>query len=262
MTKINKKYINKKYINKTHKKYKTNRTYKKYLSKQSKQKQYKGGSCGLSSLGQMPSNINGVNHTIPNTGPLLQPSGTIFSSSTAQRGGMCSCNNINGGGNMSEYKGGMCPCMLAGLGLLGGKKHKKNCKCVLCLAKRENQRTRKYKTTNNKYSMNGGNNLFGLSSKYWQPSNPGNGGNYYELNKYSPVDISRSIKALGGNPPFDGKNNMKGGNYSNSFFQDLQNTARQVQYGIGTTYNNLRGYSPPVNPLPFKDQLNNKLPFI
>lgn len=48
---------------------------------------------------------------------------------------------------------------------------------------------------------------------------------------------------------------MYGGN-SNFLSQDLVNVGRQIQYGLGSTYNAIRGYAAPVNPLPWKDQLN------
>jgi hypothetical protein len=42
---------------------------------------------------------------------------------------------------------------------------------------------------------------------------------------------------------------------SNFIGQDLLNLGRQFQYGVGSTYNAMRGYAAPVNPLPWKDQL-------
>jgi hypothetical protein len=47
---------------------------------------------------------------------------------------------------------------------------------------------------------------------------------------------------------------MYGGN-TNFLNQDLVNVGRQIQYGLGSTYNAIRGYTAPVNPLPWKDQL-------
>jgi hypothetical protein len=40
--------------------------------------------------------------------------------------------------------------------------------------------------------------------------------------------------------------------------QDLVNVGRELTYGLGSAYNTLAGYNRPVNPLPFKDQMNNK----
>jgi hypothetical protein len=38
------------------------------------------------------------------------------------------------------------------------------------------------------------------------------------------------------------------------FGQDLMNSARSVQYGLGSAYNTLRGYPIPVDPQPFSNQ--------
>lgn len=51
------------------------------------------------------------------------------------------------------------------------------------------------------------------------------------------------------------KKHKRGGNMSNFIGQDLLNLGRQFQYGVGSTYNAIRGYAAPVNPLPWKDQL-------
>jgi hypothetical protein len=39
--------------------------------------------------------------------------------------------------------------------------------------------------------------------------------------------------------------------------QDLVNLGRNAMFNIGSAYNGLNGYSAPVNPLPYKDQLVN-----
>ena len=43
--------------------------------------------------------------------------------------------------------------------------------------------------------------------------------------------------------------------------QDLLNLGRQFNFGIGSAYNALAGYSSPINPLPWKDQFPTKMPF-
>lgn len=48
------------------------------------------------------------------------------------------------------------------------------------------------------------------------------------------------------------KKSLKGG--SNMFGQDLLNSGRSIQYGLGSAYNTLLGYQPPVDPLPFSGQ--------
>ena len=40
--------------------------------------------------------------------------------------------------------------------------------------------------------------------------------------------------------------------------QDLLNLGRGMTYGLGSAYNSLSGYSTPINPLPYKDQLISK----
>jgi hypothetical protein len=71
---------------------------------------------------------------------------------------------------------------------------------------------------------------------------------------------------VGANPPFlnGGKRRQtrqrrqRGG--SNFMGQDLINLGRQFQFGLGSAYNALAGYSAPVNPLPWKDQLPSRMP--
>jgi hypothetical protein len=110
----------------------------------------------------------------------------------------------------------------------------------------------------------------GLVGKPWTPAVTGWPGvdgipgdrNYLALNDYNP-DISRQIISTGANPPFSiggGKGRtrkQRGGTLSNFLGQDLINLGRQFQFGLGSAYNGLSGYSSPVNPLPWKDQLQN-----
>jgi hypothetical protein len=123
----------------------------------------------------------------------------------------------------------------------------------------------------------------GLLGKPWTPNASGWPGvdgiamnrNHIGYNTYSPVDISRQMtdvfpnpfKLIGGrkNKKLNKKNKynktkkIRGGAMSNMLGQDLVNLGRQVQYGIGSAYNTVLGYPTPVNPLPWKDQLQNKL---
>ena len=85
------------------------------------------------------------------------------------------------------------------------------------------------------------------------------GGNLvnYKLNTYTPIDISRQMKSLGAQPPFLGGKKikkLKGGNQKGGAFlyQDIVNFGRQLQYGVGSTYNALNGYNSPVNPMPWQ----------
>ena len=94
--------------------------------------------------------------------------------------------------------------------------------------------------------------------------------NYYPENTYAPNDVSRQMLAAGANPPFsvggrrkrikhvnktNRKRPQKGGALSNFMFEDLVNLGRQVNFGLGSTYNALAGYPGPVNPMPWKGQL-------
>ena len=123
--------------------------------------------------------------------------------------------------------------------------------------------------------MKGGSALVpnGLVGSQWTPSSggwPGVDGvpgdnNHYAPNSYT-NDVSRQMVDLGANPPFlnvkgGKKRKQRGGTLSNFMGQDLINLGRQFQFGVGTAYNALAGYSGPVNPLPWKDQFPSKMPF-
>jgi hypothetical protein len=170
-------------------------------------------------------NINSADKTIPNGGPpsigynFLNPQGT-------QRGGCC----------------GSCGAMTGGCGTCG--------------------------------AMTGGNQGIpypnGVVGSPWTPSSsgwPGVSGvqgdnNYIAHNDYK-TDISRQMIATGANPPFSvgggrrrtRSKTQKGGTFTNFLGQDLINLGRQFQFGLGSAYNALSGYSAPVNPLPWKDQM-------
>jgi hypothetical protein len=107
----------------------------------------------------------------------------------------------------------------------------------------------------------------GLAGSPWTPAISGWPGvdgiqgdrNHFPLNTYK-NDISRQMVDVGPNPPFvvGGRKRrtqkQRGGTLSNFLTQDLVNLGRQVQFGVGSAYNALSGYSAPVNPLPWKDQ--------
>ena len=226
----------------------------------------KGGTCGLNAppISSMNVNTNGGDRTMPNTGPVV--GGFNFLNSTgSMRGGCgdtCSATSFMKGGKKSatrtttrtrtrtrtrtkQRKGGCGPTCVAPLLLAGG--------------------TTRY--------QQGGNPGIpypnGLAGSPWTPSSGGwpgvdgvqGGRNHIELNTYN-NDISRQMIDIGANPPFTGgrkraksrTNKQRGGNMSNFLTQDLINLGRQVQFGVGSAYNALSGYSAPVNPLPWKDQ--------
>ena len=129
-------------------------------------------------------------------------------------------------------------------------------------------------TGGNKCKMTGGagNNGIpypnGLAGAPWTPASSGWPGvdgvggnrNYLAPNEYN-VDPQTSMVAAGANRPFSigGRRGrkQKGGTTSNFLSQDLINLGRQFQYGVGSVYNGLLGYSAPVNPMPWKGQLEN-----
>lgn len=177
---------------------------------------------------------------------------------------------MNGG----SLVGGSCNCSLPIL--QGGSSHRSSCKCSMC-----------------KNGQKGGNGLpygqglpempgapypNGLTGAPWKPPIPDWPGvdgisgdrNHLSYNTYSPNDVSRQMVDTGANPPFSiggsrktrrrgrkGKYSKKGGVLSNFLSQDFVNLGRQVQFDLGSTYNALNGYSAPVNPLPWRDQLPN-----
>ena len=230
----------------------------------------KGGSCNgnLTPNLNIPSNTNAMDKTVPNTGPpsigynFINPFGY-------QRGGCGTCGMTGGScsscvrplmsGGDSKKKGG-CGTCAPGF-MVGGTRHRLRCKCSSC-------------KMNGGQLMQGGNPGIpypdGLVGKPWTPAITGWPGvdgiqgdrNYLALNDYKP-DISRQMISTGANPPFSiggGKGRtrkQRGGALSNFLGQDLINLGRQFQFGLGGAYNALAGYSSPVNPLPWKDQLQN-----
>jgi hypothetical protein len=223
-----------------------------------------GASCGLTANTTMPVNTNAANPTVPNTGPVSNGANTIFNNASAQRGG-CGCGmpSMTGGGK--NTMGGTCSsCSLAGF-MVGGTRHRNGCKCSSC----------------KRVGMKGGNAGIpypnGLVGSSWTPSVggwPGVDGvpgdsNHYPVNTYN-NDISRQMVDLGGNPPFSNvkgganvkggrRRKQRGGTLSNFLGQDLINLGRQFQFGMGSAYNALAGYSAPVNPLPWKDQFPSRM---
>jgi len=213
----------------------------------------KGGAGTLTPETIMYTNTNGVDKTMPNTGPEFQGS-TPTNTGFIHRGGTCNtCSNIN-------MTGGGCDCgKLFGGGrgkLFGGGRGKLGGCGPTCLS--------------------GGNNLQkggtwapqGFVGKSWTPTPSGWPGvnssrNYLDYNQYK-VDPQTAMVNVGPNPPFlnggkkrRGKKSRKqrGGALFNFLTQDVINLARQAQFGVGSTYNGINGYSRPVNPLPWKDQL-------
>lgn len=221
-----------------------------------------GSNTSNTNSSNMRVNTNAANPVYPNTGG--PPASQNWLNSSTQRGGSC-------GGSCGLLKGGSCGLLKGGCGcglLSGGGKHRSGCKCSECKGKGKGQK--------------GGNGLpfgtglpemspilapSGLTGSTWGAdfkwpgtNNVGGDYNHYSLNKYAPVDISRQMQDIGAQPPFlgmgGGKKNkskkQRGGSLSNFLYQDLVNVGRQFQFGLGSTYNALSGYSAPVNPMPWQ----------
>ena len=164
--------------------------------------------------------------------------------------------------------------------MMGGSAHRVGCKCSTCR------------------SMTGGSNgglpyPDGLLGKAWTPTVTGWPGvdgvsmnrNHLGYNTYAPYDVSRQMVDVGAAAPFlngvvdapaakpylgGGKRrksrksmknkskNKRGGSMSNLLGQDFLNVGRQFQHGLGSSYNAIRGFASPVNPLPWKDQMTHK----
>ena len=227
----------------------------------------KGGSCGgnLTPNLNIPSNIDGVDKTVPNTGPTPTfPATPFLNPIGSQRGGCGSCGaSVMSGGSCSSCSD---PLMSGGRisatgFMVGGRRHRLGCKCSSCKSKRG-------------VNMKGGNPGIpypdGLVGKPWTPAIGGwagvdgiqGGRNYLSPNTFN-NDPTRQMIATGANPPFSiggskGRTRkQRGGNLSNFLGQDMINLGRQFQFGVGSAYNALAGYSSPVNPMPWKDQLPN-----
>lgn len=209
-----------------------------------------GGAGTLNPQAIMPTNTNGLDKTMPNTGPVQVGSTTPTNQGHMQRGGNCgTCMNV-------PMTGGGCDCGK----LFGGSRSKKGGVCPACLLPLMGG------------SQKGGTWApQGLIGKPWTPSPSGwpgvNGSrNYLDYNLYK-ADPQTALIDVGPNPPFltGGKKHrgrkgrksrkLRGGALSNFLTQDFINLGRQAQFGVGSTYNGINGFPAPVNPLPWKDQL-------
>jgi len=205
----------------------------------------------------------GKEGNISNAYPSMGPPGSGFNflnPQVNQRGG-CGCSTplMTGGNKCSLCNMKLWGGSLRGGSLLGGR-HRIGCKCSLCKSKMSGG------TGNNGIPYPNG-----LVGSPWQPSvsswpgvnNVSGDSNYLAYNTY-PTDVQTAIIDTNSNPSkFTGgkrkhkRKKLRGGTLSNFFGQDLINVGRQFQFGVGSAYNALAGYSAPVNPLPWKDQLVN-----
>jgi hypothetical protein len=201
---------------------------------------YSGSNTNKTGGSGMRINTNAENPVYPNTG--APPASQNWLNESVLKGGSC---------------GGTC-------GLLkGGKKHRTECKCSICKGQKGGnglpygEGLPEMKPILAANGLTGEN--WGADFKWPGTTNIGGNNNHYTLNTYSPVDISRQIQNIGAQPPFLGggkkrkgkSKKQRGGTLSNFLYQDLVNVGRQFQYGVGSTYNALRGYDSPVNPMPW-----------
>jgi hypothetical protein len=168
--------------------------------------------------------------------------------------------------------------------ILGGSKHRENCSCRSCKTKQMGGGCGSCSMSPPTPMLGGSHGLpypNGLLGSAWTPDVqtwPGVSGvamnnNHLAYNNYAPVDVSRQMLDVGAQKPYTylgGRRRHKktrkprksfkrrGGGLTNFMGQDLVNFGRQVQFGVGSTYNALSGYQSPVSPLPWKDQLVNK----
>ena len=178
-------------------------------------------------------NPNGINPTMPNTGPVVNGQGTPFLNPVGSQNGGCNCGVSFGGSK--KMKGGN-----LGIPYPNGR-------------------------LGEEWSSNSGPGVNGVQGD----------SNYLALNTYK-VDPQTAMIATGAQPPFSvgGKGSRKnikktktatkrqrqrGGSLSNFISQDLINLGRQFQFGLGSAYNGINGYSAPVNPQPWKGQLPNTM---
>jgi hypothetical protein len=171
-------------------------------------------------------NGKGGKQVYPNPGPPPQKGNNFINPST-QRGGSCGC-GLQTGGTCSAC-GPDAPIVIRGGGC----------------------------------SNNGIPYPNGLVGSGWSINHtPGTGVvgdyNHYKFNTQVNNPQMQMI-ATGAAKPFlgGGRKGQKGGAFDNFLFQDVINLGRQLSYGLGSAYNTVAGYAPPVNPLPWKGQLPN-----
>jgi len=187
-------------------------------------------------------NTNAENPVYPNTGG--PPSSQNWLNSSTQRGGSC-------GGTCGLLKG-------------GAAKHRLGCKCSNCKVQKGGNGLPYGEGLPEMKPILAANGLTGQNwgaNFEWPGTNTiGGDHNHYALNTYTPVDISRQMQNIGAQPPFLGggkkrkgkSKKQRGGTLSNFLYQDLVNVGRHFQYGVGSTYNALRGFDSPVNPMPWQ----------
>lgn len=115
--------------------------------------------------------------------------------------------------------------------------------------------------------QNGGYSSNASIAKWFGDNDTKNYQNFIPYNNFK-NSLTTSIINTGANRPFLGgrktktntktrKNKQKGGaaTFSNSLTQDLVNLGRQLQYNVGSAYNAINGYRPPLSPLPWKQHI-------
>jgi hypothetical protein len=162
-------------------------------------------------------NINGVDRTMPNTGPPLVFGSTIPSNTLTGQNGGCGCGMplLSGGGTPGFVGAPWTPSSDSWPGVKGDE-------------------------TGTYIAPNNYNNDVQLATKYVGANPPFSTGGKKKNKRRS-----------------HGSKKQRGGNLSNFLGQDLINLGRSFEFGLGSAYNGLAGYHAPRNPLPWVGQLNN-----
>ena len=154
----------------------------------------------------------------------------------------------------------------------------------------KNVKTRKAKTRKTKRNslgkrrffslkMRGGDQPALIGSPYTPTNLPGQAGiagvsNYYPYNNYTPFDpqtqniiqerdqttLGVGMRMRGGK--LGGKKHMKMKRGGGFLPQDMVNFGRNITFGLGSAYNAFNGYSAPVNPMPYNDQLTRQISYL
>jgi hypothetical protein len=237
-----------------------------------------------SNLAYSPNSVD-ISKAYPSIGPAAN--GFNFLNSDSQTGG-CGC-GIQSGGATGTLTYACSSSQGCTDNMSGGSAHRTNCKCSKCRGMRGGGMR-----GGAGCQSNGGLPYpDGLLGKAWTPSVSGWPGvdgismnrNHLGYNTYAPNDVSRQMVDVGPAAPYlngvvdapaakpylgggkrrksrksrkSRKNKRGGGTMTNLLGQDFLNVGRQLQFGLGSSYNAIRGFASPVNPLPWKDQMTHK----
>jgi len=221
----------------------------------------------------LPSNPYGANPALPNTGPVPLGKPTIPTNmGSISYGGSNGMSFLKKGGNCggtcgTTMTGGSCGCGV----ISGGKKKQKGGRTIDPQGLVGSPWTSRPATWPGVDGVDGNRNYLAYNDFKVDPQTAliSVGANPPFL--YGGLRVSRGGKkvSMGGNKVSRGgkkcsmggkktrftKRRQRGGALSNFLSQDFINLGRQIQYGIGSTYNGLNGYPSPTPVLPWQGQL-------